>query len=423
MSAAEPPAVRRRHIAAAVAGNALEFYDFTAYTFFSIQIGRAFFPSHDPFVSLMLSLGTFGAGFLGRPLGGFLIGRYSDRQGRRPALVLSFVLMGLGILGLGVTPSYASIGLAAPLIVIAARIVQGIALGGQVGSATAYLLEVAPPQKRGLYTTLQYGSQGFAAILGGAVAFALAKLLNADELAAYGWRIAFLLGAAALPFGFVLQRGLPETLPTQVEKSIESFAAHARATVLALFALGSATIGVYTLYYLPTYAQTELHMHAAIASATGIVFGAFNLVFAMWFGAVSDRFGRRWTALWPRIATAVLAVPMFVWLYDARSGAVLLALTAILTIFIAGSAGANLPAIAESVPASLRSGVLGTVYAVAIATFGGSAQVMEAWLVKATGSPFAPGWYLAAASLMGVVAIWLMPETAPAKAKPGAGTP
>ncbi|MGH6872121.1 MAG: MFS transporter [Rhizomicrobium sp.] len=423
MSAAEPPRVRRRHIAAAVAGNALEFYDFTVYTFFSIQIGQAFFPSHDPFVSLMLSLGTFGAGFLGRPVGGLVIGMYADRRGRRPALVLSFVLMGVGVLGLGLTPSYAAIGLAAPLIVIAARIVQGVALGGQVGSATAYLLEIAPPERRGFYTTLQYGSQGFAAILGGFVAFMLARLLNVEDLAAYGWRIAFLLGAAALPFGFVLQRSLPETLPPQAARTTESIGAHVRAAVLALFALGSATIGVYTLYYLPTYAQRVLGMHAAVASATGMIFGVCNLVFAVWFGSLSDRFGRRWTAIWPRIAAAAVTLPLFMWLVAERSTFSLLAITAILTVFVASSAGANLPAIAESMPAALRSGVLGTVYAVAIALFGGTAEALEHWLVHVTGSPFAPAWYLVAASLMGVAAIWLMPETAPAKTKPRQAEP
>jgi MFS family permease len=409
--------VRKRHIAAAVAGNAFEFYDFTVYTYFTLEIGTAFFPTKSAFVSLMLSLGTFGAGFLGRPIGGFLIGAYADRHGRRPALVLSFVLMGAGILALALTPSYATIGIAAPLIVIAARILQGVALGGQVGTVTAYLLECAPAERRGAYTTLQYVSQGVAALLGGFIAFLLAKVLNGHDLFAYGWRVAFLLGAAALPFGFVLQRSLPETLLAHAADTRESLAAHSRIAVLALLALGSATIGVYTLYYLPTYVQTVLAMPPAIASATGMVFGAFNAAFAFLGGWLSDRYGRRWTAIWPRLAVALIAVPLFAWFAAERSGVALYTLTAVLTIFVAVSAGANLPAVAESVPPALRSGVLSTVYALAIAVFGGSAQVVEAALVKQTGSPLAPAWYLTVAALIGIVAIFLMPETAPVKTK------
>jgi MFS family permease len=415
MSETAPPAITRRHITAAVIGNALEFYDFTVYTFFTLQIAHTFFPVKSAFVSLMLSLGTFGAGFLGRPVGGFFIGRFADSHGRRPALVLCFALMSAGILGLALTPSYTTIGLAAPLIVIVARIVQGVALGGQVGTSTAYLLEAAPPAHRGLYTTLQYASQGVAAILGGTIAFALAKLLNAADLASYGWRIAFLLGAVALPFGFVLQRALPETLQVHAAHAAEDIATHLRAAVLALFALGSATIGVYTLYYLPTYVQTVLGMPPAIASATGIVFGAFNVVFSVLGGFLSDRYGRRWIAIWPRVVVALIAVPLFAWLSVERSGVALYGLTALLTIFVAASSGANLPAIAESVPPALRSGVLSTVYAVAIAVFGGTAQLAEAGLVKQSGSPLAPGWYLTLAAVMGIVAIWLMPETAPIK--------
>jgi len=420
MSETGPPAITRRHITAAVIGNALEFYDFTVYTFFTLQIAHTFFPVKSAFVSLMLSLGTFGAGFLGRPVGGFFLGRFADRHGRRPALVLCFALMSAGILGLALTPSYATIGLAAPLIVIVARIVQGVALGGQVGTSTAYLLEAAPPAHRGLYTTLQYASQGVAAILGGGVAYLLAKSLNAQDLTLYGWRVAFLLGAVALPFGFILQRALPETLvTTHAAHTAQEIAAHLRVAILALFALGSATIGVYTLYYLPTYVQTVLGMPVAIASATGIVFGAFNIVFTLFGGWMSDRFGRRWTAIWPRVVLAIIAVPLFAWLATERSGTALYGLTALLTIFVAASSGANLPAIAESVPPAFRSGVLSTVYGLAIGLFGGTAQLAEAGLVKQTGSPLAPGWYLAASAVMGILAIWLMPETAPVKqAKP-----
>jgi MFS transporter, MHS family, citrate/tricarballylate:H+ symporter len=409
--------ITRRHIVAAVAGNALEFYDFTAYTFFAIQIGHAFFPAKSDFVSLMLSLGTFGAGFLGRPIGGLVIGAYADRRGRRPALVLSFVLMGAGILALALTPSYAAIGIAAPVIVIVARVVQGFALGGQIGPATAYLLEASAPGTRGFYTTLQYASQGLAALLGGLVAVILSSVLSDAHLTSYGWRIAFLLGAAALPFGLLMQRNLPETLETEAASGAPRarIRDHWGVCVLGLLILGSATIAVYTMYYLPTYAQTVFHMRANVASAVGVVFGFCNLACSLLSGWVSDRVGRKPVMIWPRVILVFAIVPLFLWFAAHPNGPVLLTMTAIVAILATFSAGAGLVAIAEILPASLRSGVLGTVYAVAIAVFGGSAALVEAWLVKHTGSALAPAWYLTGATVVGVIAMMLMPETAPIK--------
>jgi MFS family permease len=420
MTAEVPSAqIARRHVVAAVAGNALEFYDFTAYTFFAIQIGQSFFPSKSAFISLMLSLGTFGAGFLGRPIGGLIIGAYADRRGRKPAMVLSFLLMGAGILALALTPSYAAIGIAAPIIVIAARVVQGFALGGQVGPATAYLLEASEPATRGFYTTLQYASQGLSALIGGLVAVVLASMLSAADLASFGWRIAFLLGAIVLPFGLLMQRTLPETLPTDAADrgTRDNIRDHARAGILGLLMLGSATIATYSLYYLPTYAQTVLHMKASVSSATGVVFGLCNLLFSLLSGWLSDRIGRKAVMIWPRVALSFAIVPLFLLLVANPTGAVLLAVTAIVAALATFSSGASLVAIAEMLPAGLRSGMLGTIYAVAIAFFGGSAQLVEAWLVKLTGSVMAPAWYLTAATAIGVVAMFFVPETAPVKAK------
>ncbi len=400
-----------------MAGNALEFYDFTAYTFFAIQIGQAFFPLRTAFFQTMASLVVFGVGFVGRPIGGIVLGIYADRRGRRPALVLSFILMGAGILALALTPSYASIGIAAPVLVIVARIVQGFALGGQVGPATAYLLEASAPHTRGFYTTLQYASQGLAALLGGFVAFVLSSVMSAEHLSSYGWRIAFLLGAAVLPFGFFLQRALPETLKpaSQADVPADNPLHHLRTAFLGIVMLGSATIAVYTLYYLPTYAQAVLHMRASAASASGMVFGACNLVCSLASGWASDRFGRKPVMIWPRVVMVFATVPLFLWLAGHADGTTLLLVTAAVSILATFSAGASLVAIAESLPTGLRSGMMGTIYALAIAGFGGSAQAMEMWLVKATGSPLAPAWYLTAATALGVIAMMLMPETAPVK--------
>ena len=203
---------KRRYVLAAVMGNALEFYDFITYAFFAIQIGHAFFPSKSGFLSLMLSLATFGAGFLTRPIGGLVLGAYADKVGRRPAMMLSYVLMGVSITALALIPTYRSIGLLAPVLAVTARLVQGFSLGGEVGSNTAFLLETARPNRRGLIVAWQGASQEIAATCGSLMGLALAALLPSAALDAYGWRIAFLLGALTVPFGLMLRRTMPETL-------------------------------------------------------------------------------------------------------------------------------------------------------------------------------------------------------------------
>ena len=188
-SASAHPAITRRQITAAVIGNALEFYDFTTYALFAVQIGRTFFPSHTPFENLMLSLLTFAVGFIARPVGAIVIGAFGDRAGRRPAMVLSFTLMGIGILGVVLTPSYAMIGAAAPVLLLVFRLVQGFALGGEVGPTTAFLIEAAPLHRRGLIGAWQSGSQAIASLTGAIIGLALTYLLTAQQLEDFGWRI------------------------------------------------------------------------------------------------------------------------------------------------------------------------------------------------------------------------------------------
>src|ERR1700743_446482 len=203
-------ALKKRYVAAAVTGNALEFYDFTTYGYFALQIGRTFFPSHDPFISLMITLMTFGAGFIMRPVGAVVIGRYADRIGRKPAMIICFAMMGAGVLALALTPSYAQVGPAAPIIVVWSRLVQGCALGGDVGPTTAFLLEAAPIEKRGLYGSLQFASQGISTLAAGLAGVALAHCLTPAQLDHFGWRIALSLGALIVPVGLAMRHSLPE---------------------------------------------------------------------------------------------------------------------------------------------------------------------------------------------------------------------
>jgi MFS family permease len=417
-----PIPIAKRHLFSAVVGNALEFYDFITYTFFATQIGLSFFPAHTPLGSLLLSLATFGVGFATRPIGSILIGAYADRAGRAPAMVLSFVLMGFGILVLALTPTYGAIGIAAPILVVLARLVQGFALGGQVGPSTAYLLEAAAPKTRGFYTTLQYASQGLASLLGGIVGFVISNNLDAASLQQWGWRLAIILGAFILPFGLLIGRTMPDTLepvsprqPNPIAPAISRPRNNIAVFANCITMLASATICTYVILFIPTYASQFLHMHANVAFAAPIVSGTCILIFSQISGAMSDRFGRKPVMIWPRVLLLLAVYPGFALLAHNRDVVTLLVVTGVIATLSTWSAAASLVNIAELMPKEMRSGSLGTVYAIAIAVFGGTTQYVVAWLIGLTGNVLAPAWYLTGATVIGLIAMIAARETAPVK--------
>lgn len=419
----EAPKISRRHVAAAVIGNALEFYDFVTYAFFAVQLGHTFFPSHDAYASLMLSLGTFGAGFAMRPLGGVLLGRYADKVGRKPAMLLSFGLMGGAILAVALIPSYATIGVAAPLLVVLARMVQGFALGGEVGSSTAYLMEAAPLYQRGFYAAWQGGSQYMASLFGGIVGVVLTQTLDPVSFATYGWRIAFAIGALTLPFGLYMRSKMPETLhlsegthtPLQTGRTAELLRGSMRPVVLGLIILASATIFTYVTNYMTTFAETVLHMSNTVALSATLVLGVCG-IFGMQFGGwLSDRVGRWPVMVVPRAIYIVVCYPIYLWMVDTRSVVALLVGTAFLQLLGTISFAPFYAALTESLPKPIRGVVFGTIYATSIAIFGGTTQVVITWLMHITGSPLAPAVYSLASGVIGTIAMALMAETAPIK--------
>jgi MHS family citrate/tricarballylate:H+ symporter-like MFS transporter len=401
-----------RKVAAVGIGNALEFYDFLTYSFFSIQIGHTFFPAEHFSNSLLSSLATFGIGFVTRPLGGIIIGRYGDRVGRKPAMLLSFTLMGIAITGLAVTPSYAQIGMAAPILLVLFRLLQGFALGGEVGPSTAYLIEAAPPHRRGLYVALQYATQDVAVLAAGLIGFALSSLLTPDALDDWGWRVAFLIGVAIVPVGLMIRRRLPETL-VEADKRAEK--APRRLIILGLALLMSGTVCNYIVDYMTTYAEDILHLPVNLAFGATIVTGLCLVCFEPIAGIVSDRVGRRPVALVSGVALLVVTMPMFVMVTELRSVVALYGAVAVISVLLAFFTSPILVALAEGLPRSIRSGTLAIIYAVSIAIFGGSAQFIVKWLTDTTGNPLAPGWYMTLAMAIGITAMVLMRETAPVK--------
>jgi MHS family citrate/tricarballylate:H+ symporter-like MFS transporter len=421
--AATPPISVRRAAFSATVGNMLEFYDFITYSFFAIQIGHTFFPTQSEYGSLMLSLATFGAGFITRPIGGIVLGIYSDRIGRRPAMLLSFALMGTAIIIISVTPSYAAIGLAAPVIVILARMIQGFALGGEVGPTTAYLLEIAPRERRALVISLQPTSQEIAATAGALVGLILSKTMTPEGLESYGWRIAFLIGAIALPFGFWMRRTLPETVErtdsaAPLGEATGHFAIarrYTRVIALALTILACGTIATYVTQYMATFAQTTLHVAPAVAFATLLVSNGIQIIGALLGGWLADRYGRKPVMLIPQAAALLLTYPIFLWMVDAPGAWSLLFGFGVLSLIGSLPFTAFYATFTEALPQNIRGGVFATVYAVAIAAFGGTAQLVVTWLLHVTGNPLAPAWYLLLAAVIALAAMALLPETAPVK--------
>ena len=417
----DAPGLKWQHIAAATIGNALEFYDFLTYAFFSIQIGHAFFPAQSAYGSLMLSLATFGAGFITRPIGAFVIGNYSDRVGRKSAMMLCFVLIGCAIVGMALIPTYAQIGIAAPILAIIARMIQGFSLGGEIGSNTAFLLEAAPVEKRGLIVSWQSASQNLALIAGGLVGVLLTAVLPADALDTYGWRVAFLLGAVAVPFGFWLRTNLPETLhtPEIIDRPVahqsrgQQAYSHWRVFLLSVVVLGSGTIGTYIFSYIVTYSQATLHLPARIgfiATTGGYALGIAAVLYGGW---LSDKYGRRPINVWGNLIFLMMIYPTFTWITSTRSEFALILGMTVLNGAQSFMWGSFYAALAESLPKSIRGSGFGVVYSVSIAAFGGTTQLVVTWLIHVTGSAMAPAWYMLGAGALGQIALMLMAESAP----------
>ncbi|MEO5493932.1 MAG: MFS transporter [Sphingomonas sp.] len=412
-----PPAITRGQIFGVTLGNALEFYDFLVFSFFAVQIGQCFFPATNPQSSLLLALATFGAGFLTRPIGAFVIGGLGDRIGRRPMMLLSFAMIGLSTLGVAITPSYAMIGVAAPVIVILCRLVQGFALGGEVGTSTAFLAEAAPEAKRGRYISLQYAGQGASTLLAGVIGVGLAAVMNDAALSSWGWRIAMAIGAATVPVGLVLRRTLPETLHEHVSASkpppLKSYASVA---VFAFLTMLAATITTYVLNYMTTFAKSTLGMASGVALGATVAIGLGNLIGSLLSGVLSDRYGRRPWMMGPMAVGAIGVMPGFWLLVTYPSATMLYTVSFLLRVILSVAVTTALIAVAESLPIRVRSGALSVVYALAVSIFGGSTQFVIAWLTGVTGNPLAPAWYMFGAALLGVAAMAFARETAPAKA-------
>ena len=396
-------------------GNFLEMYDFMVFGYFADAIGRAFFPQSDDFARLMLTFMTFGAGFLMRPLGAIILGAYADRAGRKAGLMLTLTLMAVGVVSLAITPTYAMIGVAAPLIVLAGRLLQGFSAGMELGGVSVYLSEIAPPGRKGFYVSWQSASQQVAVVTAAGVGLALAQWLGPAQMLSWGWRIPLLLGCLIAPVLFLMRRTMTETAVFEAQTHRPSLgevgralAAHWRVVGVGVMLVTMTTVSFYMITtYTPTFGTKVLHLSARTAFIVTLCVGVSNLIWLPVMGAVSDRIGRKpllYACTGLMLATAY---PAMVWLTGAPSFGRMLTVELWLSFLYASYNGAMVVFLTEIIPQRLRASGFSLAYSLAAALFGGFSPAIATGLIKLTGNPAMPGAWLSAAAAVGLVATLL----------------
>ncbi|GAB7542318.1 MFS transporter [Cupriavidus sp. 8B] len=417
-TSAPKPLSKVSAVSAITIGGALELYDSGVYNFFALLIVPLYFPVGNPLGQLLLSFGTFGAGYLMRPLGGLVIGAYADRVGRKPAVVLSMWLMAFSALILVVTPPYAQLGVLAPVLMILARLIQGFAIGGEMGSASAMLLEYADQRSRGFYTSWQASSQGVAAVFAALVALVLSHALPPSALESWGWRVAFLIGILVIPIGQIIRRRLEETLVLEPKKATKKdggrklLKAHWRELLASVLLMIGLAASVHIIaFYLANYATFQLRISRGDAIWAGFVASLVLAVFAPLSGWLCDRIGRRKVVWWSRVALLVMIYPAFSLLNRFPSLTCLLVVVGLLAVPMAMTSPATMVLVSEVLPQRLRATGMSVTYYVAIAVFGGFAQLFSTMLIQVTGNPNAPALYVIGCGVVSLIGLAMVPET------------
>jgi MHS family proline/betaine transporter-like MFS transporter len=412
---------RREILKATVAASlatGVEMFDFTVYGFFAVMIGAQFFPAKDPMTSLLMAVGTFGVGFFMRPLGAMMIGAYADRVGRRAAMVRACWMMAAGTAVLGLCPSFATIGVAAPLIIVAGRSLQGLAVGGDIGVAASFVMEAAPAARRGFLLAWQFTSQGAAALLGAAMGVLLTSTMSPDALAAWGWRVPFLIGLLIAPVGMYVRQRLRETpLPATAARHAtmplaELLRTHGKTIFLAMLMMMGHTIPVYAIvYYMPSYMTRVKHMPAMTGFQVSACSALLLVCIPPLAGLLTDRLPRRKPlALVSSGGMALLIYPVFLMMTHAKSALPILCGVAVVSLLLALGAGVVTLMVLESLPVRVRASGMAISHALAVAVFGGTAQFIVTGLIKWTCNPMSAAWYVTPACAVSFCAVLLFKE-------------
>ena len=396
-------------------GNFLEMYDFMIFGYYATYIAKIFFPANSEFASLMLALATFGSGFLMRPLGAVLLGGYTDRHGRRRGLLLTLSLMACGTLSIACTPGYARIGAAAPLLVLAGRLLQGLSAGAELGGVSVYLSEIAPSNRKGLYVSWQSASQQIAVIFAAVLGIILVRRLSPADMTSWGWRVPLWIGCAVIPFLFWIRNSLAETGEFTARRHHpamkEILAAVARNWRVVGVATMLTTLTTTTFYlitaYTPTYGATTLHLSRTDAFIVTLCVGICNFTFLPIMGSLSDKVGRR-PLLWTfTLAALISAYPVMLWLVANPTFGRLLTVELWFSVIFGSYNGAMVVYLTEIMPAEVRATGFSLAYSTATALFGGFTPFVCTYLIHKTGNKAMPGAWLALAAALALTAVAL----------------
>jgi MFS family permease len=407
-----------RTVFAATLGEALEFYDFTAYGIFAVYVAHAFFPTKGEMLSLLLTIATFGIGFVTRPIGALVLGAYADRVGRKKVLTWTIWLMGIGTGAIAVLPTYDDIGIAAPILLVLARLLQGFSAGGEVGSASLLVFEAAPKSRRGFAMSWQLVSRSLALIASGAVGYVLTATLSDAEVQQWGWRLTFAVGLLIVPVGIYIRNSIDETLlPTREPRSTGSIMLllvtrqQLPLVFMAVLFIGGIAVNQYLFLYMTTYALVFLKLPASFAMLAPILGGISGTLAGIYGGWAADLYGLRLVNVVPRVLMVITAFPAFYLVDASGSGWVFLVVVALLSILHMASTALMNMVVAQAFPPGIRAVGVSTTYALALAIFGGTAQFLVTSMLAATGDPRSIAWAFIGASLLSILAYLMVRPT------------
>ncbi|KUM32068.1 hypothetical protein AQ436_02875 [Arthrobacter sp. EpRS66] len=405
-------AMARKAVISSSIGAALEWFDIIVYATFATTIAKVFYPESDPTFALILTFATFAISYVIRPLGGMVLGSYADRKGRKKALTLTLGLMMLGTLIMAVAPPYASVGVAGALIILLSRLIQGFSAGGEFGTATAFLIETAP-NKKAYYSSWQVASQGASMMLASGFGYFLTTGLSPEALESWGWRVPFFVGLLIGPVGLYIRARLEETEEfTAAEKEKfplgTLFKLHYGRLLAGVAVIGVATISVYLILFMPTFAVNNLGIPGDAAFLGGIAAGVITLFGVPFVGHLADRIGPARVMTYAAVAAFVLAYPLFKLMTSTPTVGVMVVVIALLGVIMSFYFG-PLPALLSGLfPAAIRGSGLSVAYNVGVTLLGGIAPLVLTWLLKATGSLDAPSLYYMAIAVISLVGLFFV---------------
>ena len=417
---------KKKSILAAVIGNALEWYDFLAFAFMTPIVAKLFFPNNpaDPdnnINQILLTTAVFGVGFFMRPVGGIVLGLYGDRKGRKAAMVMVTGLMAVAIALITFAPTYAAVGIAAPLFIVLARLLQGFAAGGEFGTSTALLIEMAPPGRRGFYGSWQMTGQMIALLLGAAAGTLITEVFTQAQIMAWAWRLPFAFGLLIVPVAIYIRRNVEEPEAFVRMKAAQAAGTvrqatlgemlknHLRETLVGMGLVVTLTVSIYiTFTYLTTFSTVTLKLPLRDTFLVQMTSAAFMIVLMPLWGALSDRVGRRPLMIGSLIGYLLVLYPAYSWLTSEPSIMRLLVAQLSICVFVSVYFGVFSTVIAELFPANVRSLGMSLAYNIAVMIFGGFAQFIVTWLIRATGSPMAPAYYVMFGVTVGLIAAFFI---------------